>query len=119
MDTNLLEKKSRSLLRSIFQAAFSIYFFLAVVVFAPYFNWRYAHDHGFVSWLCLGEAIPTAKALVWPFFLDRGNGTAKHFVQAVKYHNEAVRIVKGGRALTTVPDSDIKEILRYLNLALR
>lgn len=46
-----------------------IYAALAILVFTPYFNWQYAKEHGFLSWLLLGEIIPTAKGLLWPLFL--------------------------------------------------
>ena len=34
----------------------------------PVFNWRYAREHGFVSWLFLGEVVATFKAVVWPYY---------------------------------------------------
>jgi hypothetical protein len=53
---------------------------LSTVIFVPYYNWQYAKDHGFVSWLLFGQIAPTAKALVWPyfvFFADRSANTSK------------------------------------------
>jgi len=38
---------------------------------ALYFNWTYARDHGFGSWLAFGEFVATAKAVVWPYFAYR------------------------------------------------
>src|SRR2546422_10315744 len=35
---------------------------------ALYFNWKYARENGFVKWILLGEFVPTAKSLVWPYF---------------------------------------------------
>jgi hypothetical protein len=35
----------------------------------PYFNWRYAQEHGFVRWFLFGEFIATAKGLAWPYFV--------------------------------------------------
>ena len=34
----------------------------------PVFNWRYAREHGFVSWLLFGEVVATFKAVVWPYY---------------------------------------------------
>lgn len=48
---------------------FSLYLFAAVIIATPYFNWRYAKEHGFVSWIAFGEVIATAKAIVWPYFM--------------------------------------------------
>lgn len=43
------------------------YFFITMLA-VPVFNWRYAREHGFVSWLCLGEVVATSKAVVWPYY---------------------------------------------------
>lgn len=42
---------------------------LALLIFAPYYNYAYARDNGFLKWLCFGEIVATAKATVWPYFL--------------------------------------------------
>ena len=36
---------------------------------APYYNWRYANEHGFVKWLFFGEVIATVKSVIGPYFL--------------------------------------------------
>lgn len=33
------------------------------------FSYQYAREHGFVSWLVLGEVVPALKAIVWEVFL--------------------------------------------------
>src|SRR5262245_43852103 len=48
-------------------------YFISVVVAIPYFNFRYAKTHGFVNWLLLGEIVPTAQAVVWPYFAFSGS----------------------------------------------
>lgn len=50
------------------ETLFAIYG-ISVMIMATYYNWKYAVEHGFVSWLFLGEIVATAKALVWPFFV--------------------------------------------------
>lgn len=51
------------------------YAYFAITVLAvPVFNWRYAREHGFVSWLCLGEVVATFKAVVWPYYAFMGLG---------------------------------------------
>jgi hypothetical protein len=42
---------------------------ISVAIFALYFNWQYAQEHGFMSWLFFGEVIATLKAIVWPFII--------------------------------------------------
>lgn len=44
------------------------YTITAMLIFAPYYNWTYARDNGFIKWLFLGEVSATAKAIVWPYF---------------------------------------------------
>src|ERR1039457_2038198 len=46
---------------------FGIYV-LGVSFSAIYFNWQYTATHGFVQWLFLGEIVPTAKSLIWPYY---------------------------------------------------
>lgn len=45
------------------------YIGLASLIFAPYYNYVYARDNGFMRWLLFGEVVATAKAIVWPYFL--------------------------------------------------
>jgi hypothetical protein len=44
-----------------------------VTLACAYYNWQYAHEIGFVKWLLLGEVVPTAKSLVWPYFAFRSD----------------------------------------------
>ncbi|MDD3525310.1 MAG: hypothetical protein PHQ41_11520 [Candidatus Cloacimonetes bacterium] len=43
-------------------------YFVITILAVPIFNWRYAREHGFVSWICLGEVVATFKAAVWPYY---------------------------------------------------
>jgi hypothetical protein len=55
--------KNASLLVSV------VYLYMITVMFAlPYYNWRYATENGFLKWLLWGETVPTAKALIWPYY---------------------------------------------------
>lgn len=51
----------------VLQALFSIYW-IGFFIAAPYFNWCYGRDNGFMSWLFLGEIAATAQGLVWPYY---------------------------------------------------
>jgi hypothetical protein len=44
-------------------------YFIGIMIMMPYYNWQYAKDNGFVSWLLLGQIVPTFKALVFPYFI--------------------------------------------------
>jgi hypothetical protein len=35
---------------------------------ALYFNWEYARENGFAKWFLLGEIVPTARSIIWPYF---------------------------------------------------
>lgn len=43
-------------------------YFIITMLIIPVFNWRYAQEHGFVSWLFLGEVVATFKAVIWPYY---------------------------------------------------
>ena len=55
---------------------FSVY--LCTVPFAAgYYNWQYARENGFMTWLLLGEIVPSAKSLVWPYFALQSRAQAQ------------------------------------------
>jgi hypothetical protein len=43
----------------------------------PYYNYRYAQRHGFLSWLIFGEVVATSQAMVWPVFVFKGSSKPK------------------------------------------
>jgi hypothetical protein len=49
---------------------FAVLYGISVAVFTLYFNWIYANEHGFWSWLIFGEIIATFKGFAWPFFVN-------------------------------------------------
>src|SRR6266849_9921658 len=55
---------------ALFQFVFGVYF-IGASLSAVYFNWTYARDNGFLKWMLLGQIVPTAKAVVWPYYLVR------------------------------------------------
>lgn len=42
---------------------------LSILIFMPYFNWQYAKENAFIKWLILGQIVPTAKSLIWPYYV--------------------------------------------------
>lgn len=52
-------------MRDAIAAVYCIGLFIAT----PYFNWLYAKEHGFWSWVFFGEIIATIKAMIWPIVL--------------------------------------------------
>tara|TARA_Y100000590_G_C15022657_1_gene751950 strand:- start:142 stop:321 length:180 start_codon:yes stop_codon:yes gene_type:complete len=46
-----------------------VYIYLASVgIFALYYNYLYANEHGFIAWLFFGEIIASLQAFIWPLF---------------------------------------------------
>ncbi len=61
-------QKLRSMLASAAGIIFSIYL-VSCSFAAIYFNYDFANNNGFMSWLMLGEISSTFKGLVWPYYL--------------------------------------------------
>jgi hypothetical protein len=59
--------KTRQGLANAFTTVMALYL-VSCSFAALYFNWKYATENGFVRWVLLGELVPTAKSLVWPYF---------------------------------------------------
>ncbi len=58
-------KKVISKIFIIFITIYIMCLFIAV----PYFNWRYAKENGFISWLFFGEIVATFKAVIFPYYI--------------------------------------------------
>jgi hypothetical protein len=76
---------------------FGLYFAIALMGFVPYYNWQYAKENGFVSWLLLGEVVATARAMAWPYFVlsgadDSGSASLHHLARSIELRNEAVSV---------------------------
>ena len=50
---------------------------IGVFVAFPYFNFLYAKEHGFMNWLLLGQVVPTAQAVVWPYYAINANSKVR------------------------------------------
>ena len=72
---------------------------------AVYFNWQYAQDNGFVKWFLLGEIIPTAKAVVWPYYLlsEYTDNNKSLVIASLEYHAKANKLLNDGEAFSTIP----------------
>ena len=99
-------------------------YFISVVVALPYFNFRYANKHGFVNWLLLGEIVPTAQALVWPYFAfsESGSGLtskerafAEIWNQWVEDHPEEINDLRTRAIADNMTKEDIaRETIRHM-----
>jgi tetratricopeptide (TPR) repeat protein len=61
--------KTKELIGKISIMAIQYYFLIAIMIFAPYLNWKYANENGFMKWFFLGEATATWQAVIWPYYL--------------------------------------------------
>lgn len=57
----------KNILQSTISAILGFYL-ITVTLAVPYYNWEYAKKNGFISWLLMGEIVPTLKAVVWPYY---------------------------------------------------
>lgn len=44
-------------------------YFIVASLLAVYYNWLFAVENGFITWLLLGWFIPIIQALFWPIDL--------------------------------------------------
>jgi len=93
-----------------------------------WFSYQYAREHGFLSWLLLGEVIPLLKACVWEVFVVLalvGSGSEfaaddMHYNSSREAFNLAARFVQHIRE---TEDRDLNseetvEVCNYLRRAL-
>ena len=80
---------------------------------ALYLNWQYAQGNGFVKWLFLGQIIPTAKAIAWPYYMfstpvkHYDSPDDNHFRNSKKAFDEALLIVDKVGDVSKLP-TDLK-----------
>jgi len=115
------------LVRTLATALFAMYFWGALIAI-PYFNWQYARHYGFARWILLGQIVPTAKALVWPYFslahnpestwTDEERQNAMHFMLSGDASAAATKLLNLGPGYTSMSHAEIQEIQRLRRLAL-
>lgn len=100
-------------------------YFLVAMLAATLFNWRYAREHGVVSWVCLGEVVATAKAAVWPYYAvtawqsrsNAGDEIDAHFVKSRHASHQALLIIDNEGGLLGLTDRNRKEVVQLLESA--
>jgi hypothetical protein len=110
-----------------------LYMIPAFMFFVPYYNWQYAKNHGFVSWLFLGEIVPTAQAVIWPYYVGKHftrpssppieswtaeeKANSKHLMAAFNSDLEAIKLSNaGGPGL--IPQDQLRKIVTLEKTAL-
>jgi hypothetical protein len=98
-------------------------YILGVWLSLPYFNWLYAHEHGFWEWVFCGEIEPSIQAFIWPYYaLSRGEkewtkeekANIAHFIRATKIMER----VKGIMASNPSDEEDIRKVAALFDEAL-
>jgi hypothetical protein len=110
---------------------------------ATYYNWEYVRAHGFLPWAFFGEIVPTAKALVWPYFVfHKGNPSetgnpvdaelrktaltpgqivemeAKKLILAINYSQQATYLLNSTPHQNLADYPNLQEILAYRRRAI-
>jgi hypothetical protein len=114
--------KLRGILRIIIGVYFTSVFFIAF----PYFNWRYARDHGVGSWIAFGEVVATAKSVIWPYYVFRGTSSKapKQYAESDSHYNnskvacdKALTIIVRKGGTDKLSSTEQEEIVGFLSIA--
>jgi len=115
----------KNFLQSIFTVVVGLYMAVAVMIFAPYYNWNYAKKHGFLKWLCFGEVVATAQAAVWPYYVFSATPTdcydspdADHIRNSKQAFDEALNIVDRAASVTKLTSDQKVKFADLLRLAI-
>ena len=52
-----------------FGCLWMVYCAIAILIFAPYYNYKFAQKYSFGAWFFGGEITSTLRAVAWPYFL--------------------------------------------------
>jgi hypothetical protein len=69
-----------------------------------YFNWQYAKQNGFMSWLVLGQVVPSLQSAIWPYYVlhhretpgpaTDASSSLAHFAASIEFRNEATLLLE-------------------------
>jgi hypothetical protein len=116
----------RKTFKNVGLAVFYVYSLVFALFATPYFNWRYAREHGFGSWLVFGEVIATGKAMIWPYYALAGIGsggssagahTDLHFANCTAASHEVSKIIARFDGITELPPKEASDVVRLLQVA--
>lgn len=125
------DNRTNNLVGNVFSFLIYIYMIPAFLIFVPYFNWQYAQEHGFVSWLVLGEVVPTLQATIWPYYVVKHytKPAAPTWTQSekenIQHMSASVRSALAAADITktkpvgTLSNEDIASILQLDKTAVR
>lgn len=114
-------------LSRIWFGASCIYFVIGMFLALPYFNWAYARQHGFTSWILFGEIIASSKALIWPYYFvsecilhsERPqDGDRVHYTNSKHACDQALQIVARFSGVSNLPAGESLEVATLLEAAI-
>jgi len=124
------ETRSKSFAGGLLNVVITVYF-IGTVISVPYFNWCYARDNGFVSWLFFGEIVATAQATIWPVYALSGDSKPNwtdeekenitHFERMSDAMQQSARVVNAGPSgkASVMATEDARAIVSLHALALK
>lgn len=102
----------------------SLYGF-SLFAMVPYYNWRYANEHGFVKWLFFGEVIATAKSVIWPYFVfiappksSAISSNERYYTNSKKACDEAMKIIVKAGDVSRLASDDKPKVVNLLEIAI-
>ncbi len=106
-------------------AALGYAYLAGALVATPIFNWRYAREHGVVSWLLLGEIVATAKAVIWPYYgyvaltadRDEAESVNPSFANSRRASQKALSILAESGGTAGLSDANQAEVVYLLESA--
>jgi hypothetical protein len=104
---------------------------IGVTISIPYFNWCYARDNGFASWLFFGEIVATGQAVIWPVYAFSGDSESdwtdedrenfKHFKRMSDAMQQSARIINSGPSgeFSVIESADARALVSLYAIALQ
>lgn len=115
-------------IKNLFLIIFTLYIFLSIFIFLPYYNWKYASENGFVKWILLGEVVSTFKAVTFPyFFLGTASSnqpnkvtdtTMDKFYRSLELSQKATHLINNDSAYSNMSEEEMKKIIDFEKQAL-
>ena len=99
-----------SAIRKAFALLLSLYIGTAGIA-TLYFNWQFARTNGFTRWLLLGEIVPTAKGIAWPYFALRTDESAD------RTHSGQSEIERTTLTHRQISEMEVKKLVLAINYA--
>ena len=120
----------RLMAKVLFIAAF-LYLFSVVVIFAPYYNWKYMKENGMEQWIKAGELVATGKAFIWPYYTasdvsfaffgpawtEEDRACFQHYRNSKKACDEAIRLVTAVGDISKLDEQQSQSMINALQLS--